>query len=179
MQSTPINVIVGSRNPVKINAAQKAISQLFPHQKVNCTGIYAPSGVAKQPMTLAETRLGAINRACYCRKNTEADFYVAMEGGVDVLEDGPVTFAYIAILDKDDRSVSCSAHLPLPRSVYQALLDEVELGHVMDKMFNTNNIRQKEGAIGLLTKNLVTRESCYNQATLMAMAPFINKGLYE
>ncbi|TBR43132.1 non-canonical purine NTP phosphatase [Marinomonas agarivorans] len=179
MQSSSINVIVGSRNPVKINAAHKALSQLFSHQKVNCTGIHAPSGVARQPMTLAETRLGAINRASYCRNNTEADFYIAIEGGVDVLEDGPVTFAYVAILDNDTRSITCSAQLPLPKYVYQGLLDEEELGDVMDKMFNTNNIKQKEGAIGLLTKNLVTRETCYTQAVIMAMAPFLNKSLYE
>lgn len=179
MQSNSINVIVGSQNPVKINAMQKTMALLFPNHKIHCTGIHAPSGVDDQPMTAAETRLGAINRAYYCRQETEADFYVAMEGGVDVFEDGPATFAYVAILNQKQESISCSARLPLPKKVYQALLDGEELGMVMDKLFNTQNIKQKGGAIGLLTRNHATRESTYTQALLLAMAPFINKELYE
>jgi non-canonical (house-cleaning) NTP pyrophosphatase len=49
----------------------------------------------------------------------------------------------------------------------------------MDRLFNTNNIKQKGGAIGLLTNGLATRESVYRQATLLAMAPFIHSDLYN
>jgi non-canonical (house-cleaning) NTP pyrophosphatase len=48
----------------------------------------------------------------------------------------------------------------------------------MDRLFNTDNIKQKGGAIGLLTKGLATRESVYRQATLLALAPFVNPELY-
>jgi len=183
MQSNTINVIVGSKNPVKINAVAKAMTLLFPKTIIKCDGIHAPSLVADQPMTAADTRTGAINRALYCRKESlnkksQADYYVAMEGGVDNFEDGPATFAYVAILDQTNQSIGCSARLPLPQTVYNALLKGEELGHVMDRLFNTDNIKQKGGAIALLTNHQATREGTYTQALLLAMAPFINKELY-
>ena len=175
-----INIIVGSTNPVKINAAKNAISQYFPSSTIHCQGMHAPSQVAEQPMTEAETKLGAINRAKYCQQQAEpADFYVAMEGGVDQFEHGPATFAYMAIISHETLSVGRSANLPLPEKVYAALAAGEELGHVMDRMFSTQNIKQKGGAIGLLTQGLATRESIYTQALLLAMTPFINAELFN
>ena len=48
----------------------------------------------------------------------------------------------------------------------------------MDRLFNTDNVKQKQGAIGLLTHGLATRESVYRQAIILAMAPFIHPDLY-
>ena len=81
-------------------------------------------------------------------------------------------------MDNDTQSIGCSSRLPLPHTIYNALLKGEELGHVMDRLFNTDNIEQKGGAIALLTNHQATRESTYTQALLLAMAPFINKGLY-
>ena len=48
----------------------------------------------------------------------------------------------------------------------------------MDRLFNTHNIKQKGGAIGLLTNELETRQSTYQQALVLALAPFIHRQLY-
>jgi inosine/xanthosine triphosphatase len=178
MHKNTFKIIVGSLNPVKINAAKQAIMQFFELEQVDCIGIDAPSKVAEQPMTAAETRLGAINRVRYCQSHHDADYYVAMEGGADLLEDGPVTFAYVVIADKQQMSVGRSATLPLPPAVYRALQQGEELGPVMDRLFNTHNIKQKGGAIGLLTHGLVTREGNYIQALILALAPFLNSDLF-
>jgi inosine/xanthosine triphosphatase len=179
-----LTIIVGSTNPVKINAAKQAIGQYFPDVHIDCTGMHAPSLVADQPMTEAETKLGAINRAQFCQANAKivdqhADFYVAMEGGVDQFDQSPATFAYMAIIHNDTLSVGRSANLPLPLSIFNALQAGEELGKVMDRVFNTHNIKQKGGAIGLLTRGLATRESIYTQALVLAMAPFINAELFN
>jgi inosine/xanthosine triphosphatase len=184
MNQDKISILVGSKNPVKIAAAKQAISQYFPHAQINCQGMHAPSLVAEQPMTEAETKLGAINRAKFCQQyakdnQLETDFVVAMEGGVDQFDHGAATFAYMAIIHQDKLSIGRSALLPLPTKVYQALVAGEELGHVMDRLFNTENIKQKGGAIGLLTQGLATRESIYTQAILLAMAPFINQSFFE
>ena len=92
-----IKIVVGSKNPVKISAAKTAICDVFSLKEVECVDINAPSSVAEQPMTTEETQLGAINRIKYCQQQTQADFYVAIEGGVDQFEYGPATFAYVAI----------------------------------------------------------------------------------
>ncbi|MCK8044751.1 inosine/xanthosine triphosphatase [Shewanella sp. 1CM18E] len=173
-----ISIIVGSKNPVKVAAAHNALERLFPEYEIQCQGVDAPSLVADQPMTEAETKLGAINRVKYCQNQYQADYFIAMEGGVDLFEDGPATFAYIAIAHNSQVSIGRGAQLPLPMKVYQALSQGQELGHVMDAMFDTVNIKQKGGAISLLTNGNETRQSNYTQAIMLAMAPMLHPELY-
>ena len=173
-----LKVLVGSRNPVKIGAVRQALTPLFPGHAVECEGMDAASGVPDQPMTAAETREGALNRMQVCRQHGGADFYVALEGGVDVTVDGPGTFGYVAIAHGDEVSVGCSAWLPLPPVVYEALLEGEELGHVMDRLFNTTNIKQQGGAMSLVTNGHATREGVYTEAMVLAMAPFLYPELY-
>ena len=179
MTKKTLSIIVGSNNPVKINATKIAISTAFPSDDISCQGMHAPSQVADQPMTEGETRLGAINRVKYCQQQVDADFYVAIEGGVDHFDYGCAAFAYVIIATNKNQSIGRSANLPLPNVVYKSLQQGEELGHVMDRLFNTDNIKQKGGAMALLTKNNATRESVYTQALLLALAPFLNEKLFE
>ncbi|MEP3350500.1 MAG: inosine/xanthosine triphosphatase [Marinomonas sp.] len=174
-----IHIVVGSQNPVKINAAKQAFSAIFKESIIECSGQAAPSGVPEQPLTEAETRLGAQNRATFCHSNraieSNRSFFVAMEGGVDKFKEGAATFAYVAIVDSSGKLFTGrSANLPLPHSIYQRLQSGEELGPIMDELFNTSNIRQKTGAIGLLTNNAATRESIYTQALILALAPILH-----
>lgn len=178
MTNSALKLVVGSKNPVKVGAAKSAFATLFPELTLEVTGVSAPSGVADQPMTSDATRLGAINRVHFCKAHHQADFYLAMEGGVDVSEDGPYTFAYVVVADRHNTSVGRSAALPLPEQVYQALLRGEELGHVMDRLFGTVNIKQQGGAIGLLTNGRQSRAGAYGQALQLAMAPFLHPDLY-
>ncbi|MDF0533177.1 inosine/xanthosine triphosphatase [Shewanella sp. A32] len=173
-----IRVVVGSTNPVKINAGKKAVASLHPDAEILCEGVKAPSGVADQPMTDEATRQGAINRVKWCQQQTTADYYLAMEGGVDLIADHAYTYAWVVIADNRQLSLSRSAHLPLPTKVYQALQQGQELGDVMDAMFNTVNIKQAGGAIGLLTEGHATREGTYTAALIMAAAPLRFPELY-
>ena len=179
--SVIIRICVGSTNPVKIRAAKEAFSTVFPDHIIHCEDMEASSGVAEQPMTEAETRLGAQNRALYCatHDHNESDYFVAMEGGVDEFEEGPATFAYVAISNKNGQlSTGRSANLPLPHKIFNRLQQGEELGPVMDDIFNTFNIRQKGGAIGLLTNHAATRESIYTQALILALAPMLHSEHY-
>ena len=176
--------VVGSKNPVKMNAAKEALSMSLRMPELAVIGQDVPSGVPEQPMTTAQTREGAINRVKACVANADEkarqdNWFIAIEGGVDLFDDGPATFAHVAIYHQGIWSVGRSANLPLPRRVHQALLDGGELGPVMDAMFDTTNIKQKGGAIGLLTNHLATRQSVYEQAILLAMARFNHPQLYE
>ena len=176
-----LSVIVGSKNPVKVSAAKDTLSLLYSETDIDEKGVNAPSGVADQPMDEEQTRLGAINRVVFCREHYQADYYMAMEGGVHLFDFGPATFAYVAIAS-DNRptpSIGRGALLPLPYSVYEALQAGEELGHVMDRLFNTDNIKQKGGAIGLLTNHVATRQSNYTQALILAMAPFLHPEFFS
>ena len=173
-----LKIVVGSRNPVKINAARSSFEAMYPDHTVECTGIDAPSGVPDQPMDEHETREGAVNRVNHCRQHEQADFYVAMEGGVDEFVYGPCTFAYVVVGDKVSTSIGRSASLPLPEKIFAALKAGEELGSVMDREFNVHNIKQKGGAIGLLTNGLESREGAYTQALTLAMARFLHPEIY-
>lgn len=178
-----LRILVGSTNPVKRAAAEGAFIKAFANHRIECEAISVPSGVADQPMTEADTKLGAQNRTLHCASRDvqkDCDYYVAMEGGVDHFGEGPATFAYVAIRDQNGRtSTGRSSNLPLPEFVYKRLVQGEELAHVMDDVFNEHNIRQKGGAIGVLTNHLETRESVYTQALILALAPFMFAELYQ
>lgn len=174
-----LHIIIGSKNPVKINAAKHIFARYFPEHIIECKGVHAPSNVPEQPLGEDQTHQGAKNRVNYCKAHYEADYYVSMEGGAAQFTYGAATFAYIVIDNGFEQVTGRSSNLPLPIQFYNALLQGKELGDVMDKAFNTTNIKQQGGAIGLLTNNHATRESTYTQALTLAMAPFLNPTLYR
>jgi inosine/xanthosine triphosphatase len=171
----PLRILVGSKNPVKINAARSIFSLYYPDMTIDCQGVDAPSQVPDQPIGEDEAQ----NRVLYCQQHYQADFYVAMEGGAEQFSYGPATFAFVVVADNQQRAIGRSSNLPLPPSLYNALLQGKELGDVMDNAFNTTNIKQQGGAIGLLTNHHATRESTYTQALTLAMAPFLHPALYS
>lgn len=175
--SNKLVVAVASANPVKVNSAKASFEKVF-KQAVDVVSVNIPSGVSDQPMNSEETRLGAYNRVIGALEAVDADYYIAYEGGVDVFEDGPKTFAILCISNKEEMGFGQSAMLPLPIKVYKCLLEGVELGTAMDDLFNTVNIKQKGGAIGQLTRGLETRGSVYESATILALSRFVNKDLF-
>ncbi|ELB2257387.1 inosine/xanthosine triphosphatase [Vibrio parahaemolyticus] len=164
-------VVIASLNPAKINAVKSAFQSAFPQQAFEFVGISVPSEVADQPMTNKETHRGAVNRVKNAKvEMPTADFYVGLEAGIE----GNVTFAWMVIESDTHRGESRSASLMLPPEVLAQLADANELGDVMDKVFGTENIKQKGGAISLLTQNQLTRSSVYHQALILALIPFTN-----
>ncbi|EGR1566354.1 non-canonical purine NTP phosphatase [Vibrio parahaemolyticus] len=164
-------VVIASLNPAKINAVKSAFQSAFPQQVFEFVGISVPSEVADQPMTNEDTHRGALNRVKNAKvEMPTADFYVGLEAGIE----GNVTFAWMVIESDTHRGESRSASLMLPPEVLAQLADANELGDVMDKVFGTENIKQKGGAISLLTQNQLTRSSVYHQALILALIPFTN-----
>ena len=166
-----MNVIIASLNPAKINAVKTAFNQAFPNTVFSFTGVSVDSGVPDQPMSCIETKQGAINRVNNAKaQSPDASFYVGLEAGIEKNS----TFAWMIIDNGEKMGESRSSSLPLPPAVITAVNQGKELGDVMDEQFNTNNIKQKGGAIGLLTNNLLTRSSVYQQALILALIPFLH-----
>lgn len=176
MESEVSKVIVASLNPAKINAVKNAFIDVFPTQSFEFEGVSVASEVSDQPLSDTETKLGALNRVKNAKQKVlDADFYVGLEAG----NEGDFTFAWMVIESNSTRGESRSASLMLPPIVLEKLKDGRELGHVMDEVFSTENIKQKGGAIGLLTNHLLTRSSVYHQALILALIPFINSEHFE
>lgn len=167
-------IAVASANPAKINAVQQCFTEVFPTQSIEVRGLAVPSGVAAQPMTSAETLLGAQNRLQALKTQLQADFYVSIEAGLEQ----DLTFAWMLIEHQGQQSKARSASLMLPPAALSKLSQGAELGDVMDQLFGTQNIKQAGGAIGLLTGNRLSRSSVYHQALILALIPVLNPALF-
>lgn len=166
-----MNVIIASQNPAKIAAVKSAFNLAFPNETFLFEGVSVSSNVPDQPMSCEETKQGAINRVNNAKKKRiNGDYYVGLEAGIEHCS----TFAWMIIDNGNIVGESRSSSLPLPPLIINDVTKGKELGDVMDEHFNTQNIKQKGGAIGLLTNNLLTRTSVYQQALILALIPFLH-----
>jgi inosine/xanthosine triphosphatase len=173
-----IKIVVASMNPVKMDAVREGLS-FFLNEKFELTGVSVESEVPDQPMSDAETMLGAANRLRNARiQLPEHDFYVGIEGGVEDSVSGLMAFAWIVISNGDKTGKARTASFFLPPEVAKLVHQGMELGDADDVVFKKNNSKQQNGAVGLLTKDAITRKSLYLPAVQMAFIPFLNPELY-
>lgn len=172
-------ITVASRNPVKLNAAHAAFTQMFRGETFTVAGLSVPSGVPDQPISLRETMEGAQNRAEKARAaQPESDFWVGIEGGIEDSPLGMTCFARIHALGRDGLvGLGQTAVFYLPREVAQLVRGGLELGQADDQVFGRDNSKLANGAIGLLTADLIDREAYYTHALIMALVPFKNRNL--
>jgi len=178
-----IRVLVGSRNPVKINAVKAGFSDAFDGQdkRFEFAGVDAPSGVSDQPMGNAETRQGAINRAQHCRTKNPAGFAVGIEGGLfDDTEINVVEcFAWIAVISPTgEMNCTRTATFNIPPALASLVRKGIELGRADDIVHGTTNAKQKGGTVGTLTNGQIDRTRYYSHAVILACAPFSNPTLH-
>ncbi len=175
-----MKIVVASQNPVKVDATRDAFATLMPDAALEMVPVTGDSGVSDQPISDDETRRGARNRALHAQASIpDAEFWVGLEGGIEVFEDQLMAFAWMAIVDRSGKiSDARSATLPLPPGVKELIDDGMELGDANDQVFSTVNSKLGGGAYGLLTDGLYTRESIYTQTLILALIPFVNE-LYQ
>ena len=53
-----------------------------------------------------------------------------------------------------------------------------ELGEADDIVFGQSNSKQKNGAVGILTNNIIDRTQFYVEAMVLALIPFLNEDIY-
>jgi len=171
-----MKVVVASRNPVKIGAAREAFGTLFPDATLELIPVDIDSGAGDQPTSDDATRLGARTRALRAKDETpEADFWIGLEGGIEVVDEQLMAFAWMAVQGRSGGiSEARSVTLPLPPAVKELVASGMELGEANDRVFSTVNSKQGGGAYGLLTDGLYTREGIYSQTLILALTPFVN-----
>jgi len=173
-----MKVLVGSTNPVKIEATTEAFSNYF--KNVEVIGINVDSGVPNQPIN-DETFAGAQNRAQQLKlkneqENLDASFFVGIEGGIAQRFTKWFAFGGICIIDSTGKTgFGTSIHFELPENIVTKLLAGAELGDLMDKISGVQNTKQKGGAIEYFTKGLINRKQIYVQGLVAALIPFINE----
>lgn len=165
-------IVVASHNPVKANATLAGFERMFPGTEFRLQAISVDSGVSHQPMTETETLTGAENRAGAARDACpDADFWVGIEGGIEDFSHGMVAHAWIVVIADGATGKGRTGGFLLPENVARMVREGVELGHANDRVFGRENSKQQEGAIGLLTGNVLDRTELYEHGVLLALAP--------
>jgi non-canonical (house-cleaning) NTP pyrophosphatase len=188
---TPATVAVGSTRKPKILAAEQAFrlygsSSGYDFQVV---GFVAPSGVAATPLSAAEMRLGARQRAESLREMTRSlakpwKFFVGLEGGLDVAEDAGQRLVFLQswayVLDIAGRGYyGQSGSIAVPEALAAAVIDDqIELSEAVDAFAGGRGIRDNQGAWGVLTAGAVTRQDAFRMALASALWPFRHGLLY-
>lgn len=172
-------VIIGSRNPIKLQSTDEAFQLTFGNKTI-VQSINVDSGVGKQPMGDPETSTGAYNRAINARNAfPEADFWVGIEGGIEDINREMAAFAWVFILDRQgNQGRAKSATFFLPPSIRDLVHGGLELGEADDRLFNSVNSKHGGGAVGILTHGAVDRLGLYKQAVLLGLIPFVQPHLY-
>ena len=176
----PDHVAVGTRNPVKHAAVRAVLARVAPAASVE--GHAVASLVPDQPWGDDETIRGARNRALAAlAADARAQLGVGIEGGVVALADGGVrSNAWAVVVDRAGREgVGGSLAMPLPARVARLLREGMELGHAVDAVAGTENVKHKEGAVGVLTQGLVTRQGAYEVLLSYALAPWLAPGYFD
>ncbi len=179
----PSVIAVGSTNPVKINAVKTVLDKPTLNQ-ITILSTEVESDVSHQPRSDRETRQGAINRASVALKNTpSADWGIGLEGGVRDIKynyqgknkEELIEVAWCAITDRQGNlALGGGAEFQLPNLISRKLKAGGELGPIMDELLNDHDVKKKEGAIGTLSVNLLTRQDIYEQLVKLALVKFIS-----
>ena len=176
-----MKILVGSENPVKLEAVREAFQKYY--EDVEVIGIKVPSGVPDQPIN-DETLRGAENRAEILKElntndNLGADFFIGVEGGIVKKHGRWFAFGGMCLMNAEGyKSFGTSAHFQLPEKVIKRLLNREELGFVMDDIMNQENTKQKTGAIGFFTNGVMDRKELYIPGIISALVPFNHPSMY-
>jgi inosine/xanthosine triphosphatase len=172
-------ILVASFNPVKLHATLQAFQRMFPGETFQVKSVQATSGVAEQPFSDEETLRGASTRAIHAKnQHPEADYWVGIEGGVEVFGEELAAFAWVVIFSRERRGKGRTGTFFLPPRVAKLVREGNELGEADDIVFGRIDSKRDNGAIGLLSGDVIDRTHLYEHAVVLALISFKNPGLY-
>jgi inosine/xanthosine triphosphatase len=186
-------IAVGSTRKPKLNAVSEALktfaSVLDPGAQFEVVGLEVESGVGHTPATCGELMLGARQRADALVEHARErgagwKYFVGLEGGLDVLEENGnrrvflESWAYVS--DGKRGHFGRSGGVEIPEALANEVLERgVELSVAIDKFAGEVGIRDAQGAWGVLSSNLITRQEAFRVAVIAAFAPFYNEKIYR
>ena len=176
-----MKILIGTKNPGKIEGAKLAFEKYF--ENIEIEGIAVESEVSAQPVN-EEIFQGAKNRVKNLKKyaienHVKPDFFVASEAGITNLLGEWIDINSVVIEDAQGfQTVGTSQGFQIPEK-YVEEVKEIELGKVMDKIFDKQKLGQGKGGISLLTKGEITRIQLTKDAFIMALIGHINGEVWK
>jgi inosine/xanthosine triphosphatase len=187
------NIAVGTTRRPKLEAMRAAAASIAPFfgegTVLTVHGYAVESGVNHTPTSREELMRGARQRAEVLEQNlqandTAADFFVGLEGGLEVAVENGVKKAFLEswayVSDGSTGHFGCSGSIELPEALAkEVLLRGTELSVAIDRFTGQVGIRDEQGAWGVLSRNLISRQESFRLAAVSAFAPFYNAKIYR
>lgn len=186
-------VALGSDRAAKVEAVRRCVERLASvDERWRGAEVIARSVETSAPaMPLTDTELarGARQRAQAVREALRAEglsarLFVGLEGGFHSFElDGRWHthlrgWAYVTDGEREGFGVSPS--ISVPASIARRVTEGgLELSEVIDDVVGELDVRSRQGAWGVLSRDLLTRAESFEFALLAAFAPFYNEKLYS
>lgn len=194
MSEKILKVAIGSLRPPKVEAVRSVMAKVmgflgYRPEAISYIAREVESGVSAMPLSVQEIRRGACNRAMEAKRLVEAetgpvDFAIGLEGGFFILsaEDQEhihlQTWAYVHHQDKGYYGSSMS--MPVPAAVAREVLEnKKELGEIIDHFAGRQDVRNQDGAFGVFSLGLLSRQQGLELALIGALAPFYHKKLFH
>ena len=172
-------IVVASHNHVKAKAALNGFRRMFPNEEVELHALAPPRDAPAQPLSDEQTLRGALSRAQSAAKRApDAEFWVGIEAGVGHLNGEMTAFAWVVVMAKDLIGKARTGTFFLPLQVAKLVSEGRELGEADDIVFGRANSKQENGAVGLLTGDVIDRTALYEHAVVLALVPFTNVKMY-
>lgn len=193
LDSEKIIIAVGSTRKPKVGAVRDAVASLgpllAPEKQIEVVGVEVESGVGHTPVSREELMQGARQRAEAVAKLAEQfgepwDYFVGLEGGLDVIRENEQrrifleSWAYVS--DGVSGFFGRSGSIEVADQIAEEVVDRgVELSVAIDHFAGEVGIRDAQGAWGVLSGNLITRQDSFRVAVTAAFAPFYNYKVYR
>ena len=191
--TAPIKTIaLGSDRAAKIMAVRGAMARVATIDaawgEAKLVARPVTTNAPAMPLTDWELMQGARERAlAVCalleQQKLTADLYVGLEGGFHSISiDGEWhTFlrGWAYVTDGERGSFGATPSISVPEKIKNSVIEgRRELGLVMDEFAGARDVRSRQGAWGVLSRDLVTRSLSFELALIAAFAPFYNAGMY-
>ncbi|MBN1786256.1 MAG: inosine/xanthosine triphosphatase [Candidatus Methanofastidiosa archaeon] len=178
-----VKIGVGSLNPVKVNAVRTTFEEVFEHlgmaSDIDVVGFSVESGVPDQPIGLEAIYKGAQNRAMAVYNKHPCDYNIGLEAGIYRIGDTFLDLQFCVIMDMWGwTTVGHGGGFSYPMEVIEGVRGGDEVGKIFAKISGNQNIKNQEGAIGLLSKGFIDRTAFSKQSVLMALIPRMSPKLY-
>jgi inosine/xanthosine triphosphatase len=187
-----ITIALGSERPAKIMAVRASIDRVakIDSSWVGATIVSRPvtTSAPDMPLTDWESMKGARDRALAVRamlasRRPGVDLYVGLEGGFHSISIEGEWYTFLRgwayATDGKKESFGSGPSITVPDAmVTKVVAGREELGLVIDDVVGKRDVRSKQGAWGILSRDLVTRSVSFELALVAAFAPFYNKEMY-
>jgi len=175
-----LNVVVGSTNPVKVEAVRSVLERAFPRKKLSVRGIGVESTVASEPYG-KDVINGALQRAQSAIDEKEAHLGIGIEAGLfwsEALQDY-MDVQYCAIVDRGERiTLGHGPGFQYPPPIMSKVKEGKTVGQAMADISGIRGIGRKQGVVGYLSKGIMVRKKLTETAVIAALLPRMNPDLY-